>query len=77
MAHHAVFYQGLYCLLRQKRSSEKEIQLFFEITINDPSVFTIDNSQYIVSIEKKESHKFIRGQVTFLYFSIKGYAVSI
>ena len=29
MPHHAAFYQGLYCLLNQNRSSEEEIQYLF------------------------------------------------
>ena len=31
MPHNAAFHQGLHCLLRQKRSSEKEIQYFWGI----------------------------------------------
>ena len=31
MAQNAAFHQGLHCLLRQNRSSEKEIQYFMEI----------------------------------------------
>ena len=42
MQHHAVFYLGLHCLLRQNRSSEKELQYFFEIITLDPSIYTID-----------------------------------
>ena len=30
MAHNVAFHQGLYCLLGQNRSSEKEIQIVFE-----------------------------------------------
>ena len=29
MQHHAAFHQGLHCLLRQNRSSEKEIKYLF------------------------------------------------
>ena len=32
MSHKAAFHQGLHCLLRQNRSSEKEIRFLFEIT---------------------------------------------
>ena len=32
MPHHAAFHQGLHCLLRQNRFSEKEIQFYLEIT---------------------------------------------
>ena len=42
----ATFHQGLHCLLRQNRSSEKEIQWgFFKI----PSVYTMDYPDLTVS----------------------------
>ena len=49
MAHKAVFHQGLHCLLRQNRSSEKEMQLFLEVIICNPSIYTMDNPDFTVS----------------------------
>ena len=40
MLHNAAFHQGLHCLLRQIRSSEKEIQYFLEIITCNPSIYT-------------------------------------
>ena len=37
------FHLGLYCLLRQKRSSEKEIQYYLEIISFDHSIYTMDH----------------------------------
>ena len=34
MPHHAAFHKGLHCLLRQKQSSEKEMQFYMEKNIN-------------------------------------------
>ena len=48
MPHYAAFYQALHCLLRQNRSSEKEIHLF-EITTFDPSIYTTDRPDLTVS----------------------------
>ena len=50
MPHNAAFHQGLHCLLRQKQSSEKEIlaHCFFEITTCDPSIYTMDHTDYVV-----------------------------
>ena len=40
MQHNAAFHQGLHCLpLRQKRSSEKEMQYYKEIKTCDPSIY--------------------------------------
>ena len=36
MLHNAAFYQGLHCLLRQNRSSEKEIQYLLDNIICEP-----------------------------------------
>ena len=49
MAHKAAFHQGLHCLLRQNLSSEKEYNIFFEIIICDPSIYTIDHPDLTVS----------------------------
>ena len=44
--HNMAFHQGLDSLLRQKRSSEKEMQFFYlEIKINDPSMNIMDHSK--------------------------------
>ena len=39
MLHNAAFHQGLHCLLRHYRSSEKEIKYFLEIETCDPSIY--------------------------------------
>ena len=51
MPHNAIFYQGLHCLLRQTRSSEKEIQYVLEIITCecDPSVYRMDHHDFVVS----------------------------
>ena len=49
MPHHAAFYQGLHCLLRQNGSSEKEIQYYLEIITCDPSIYLVDHPDLIVS----------------------------
>ena len=39
MPNNAAFHQGMHCLLKQKQSSEKEIQFFLEIiTCNHPDL---------------------------------------
>ena len=38
MSHNGAFHQGLHSLLRQKQSSEKEIQYFLKIISCDPSI---------------------------------------
>ena len=46
-----IFHQGLHCLLRQKSSSgkEKQYDLFFLKNItSDPSIYTMDHSDFIV-----------------------------
>ena len=47
MPHNAAFHQGLHCLLRQIRSSEKEIYL--EIITCEPSIYTMDHPDFIIS----------------------------
>ena len=42
------FHLGLDCLLKQKQSSEKEIQGSLEIITCDPSIYTIDNPDITV-----------------------------
>ena len=42
-------------LLRQKPSSEKEIQFYLEIMTCDPLIFTMDHPKFIVSSQKEES----------------------
>ena len=48
MLHTVVFHEGLYCLRRQDRSSQKEIQYCLEIKTYDPSIYTIDHPDIIV-----------------------------
>ena len=48
------FHQSPRCLLRQKQSSEKEIQFYFEIITCDPLIYTMDLPKFIVSIQKEE-----------------------
>ena len=40
--HNATFHQGLHCLLRQKRSSEKEIHFYLEVITCDPGPFQVN-----------------------------------
>ena len=54
MPKNAAFHQGLNCLLRQKQSSEKEMQFYFEIITFDPLMYTMDLPRFIVSIQKEE-----------------------
>ena len=42
MPHIAAFRQVLHCLLKQSRSSKKEIQQFLNIIQCDPSIYTRD-----------------------------------
>ena len=51
MTHYAAFHQGLHCLLKQKQSSEKEMQFvcFSKIITCDPSIYTMDHPAFIVS----------------------------
>ena len=53
MPYNAAFHQVLHCLLRQKQSSEKEMQFYFEIT-RDPLMYIMDLPKYIVSIQKED-----------------------
>ena len=46
MPQNAPFHRCLHCLLRQSRSSELEIYYILEIVICDPSIYTIDNSDF-------------------------------
>ena len=43
MLHNAAFHQGIHCLLKQKRSSEKKLQSYLEIIFCDPSIYTMDH----------------------------------
>ena len=49
MLHSAAFHRGLHCLLRQNRSSVKEIQCFLEIITCDPSIYIMDYPDLNVS----------------------------
>ena len=43
------FHQGLRHLLRQNRSSEKEILFFLVIITSEPSIYIMDHSDFTVS----------------------------
>ena len=45
----ASFQQVLHCLLKQNLSSEKVIQHVFETITHDPSIYTMDHPDLIVS----------------------------
>ena len=53
MLHNAVFHQGLHCWLRQKRSSEKELQFYFEIITCDPSNYIMDHFKLFYQTGRK------------------------
>ena len=55
MPHIVAFHQGLHCLLRQKQSSVKELQFYFEIIICDSSICIMDHPKFIVSNQKEDS----------------------
>ena len=55
MPYNVAFHQGLHCTLRQKLSSEKEMQFNLEIITCDTSNYTMDHPKFIVSNQKKES----------------------
>ena len=48
MPHNGTFHQGLHCLLRQKQSSEKDMQFYLEIITHDPSIYTMDHPKFVV-----------------------------
>ena len=45
----ALFHRCLHCLLRQSRSSELDIYYILEIVTCDPSMYTIDKSDFLCS----------------------------
>ena len=50
MMHHAAFHQGLHCVLRQNKSSEKELYIFFfEIITCNHSLCTMDRPDLTIS----------------------------
>ena len=52
LLHNTVYHQGLQCLVRQKRSSErKKLQFYLEIVICEPSNYAIDHFKFIESIQ--------------------------
>ena len=51
MLHNAAFHHGWHCLLKQKSSSEKEMQFFWKIIICIPSIYRRINFE-IVKIVK-------------------------
>ena len=48
MPHNLAFHLGLHHLLGQNRSSEKEIQYFWESITFDPSLYTMHHPDFIV-----------------------------
>ena len=48
------------CLLRQKLSSGKKIQFYFEITTCDLSIYTMDYPKFMISNQKEESISALR-----------------
>ena len=58
MSRNAAFHQGLHCLLKQKQSSEKDIQFYLEIITCDPSMYSMDHPKLIVLNQKEESDWF-------------------
>ena len=55
MLHNAEFHQGLHCLLRRKRFSDKKIQYFLKNITCHPQICTMDYPKFIVSNQKEES----------------------
>ena len=53
MPHNAALHQGLHCLLRQNRSSEKELKYILEIITYGPSIYTTDHPDYCMEIYGK------------------------
>ena len=62
MPHDVAFHQGLHCLQRQCQSSKKVLQYFWEIITGDPSIYTVDHTDFIVCsyIENLVSLKRVR-----------------
>ena len=54
-AYYTAFHQCLHGLLRQKLSSEKEIQFYLEFIICDPLIYTMDYPKFSFSNQKEES----------------------
>ena len=52
--HNGAFHQGLHCLPRQNQSLEAEIQFYLDNITCYPSIYTMDHSKFIVSIQKEE-----------------------
>ena len=55
MPQNTTFHQGLHCLLRQKRSSEKTLLYYLENVKREPWNYAMDHSEFIKSIQKEES----------------------
>ena len=49
MMHNAAFHRVMHCSLKQKRSTEKEIQYYLEILTCDASIYTMDHPRCIAS----------------------------
>ena len=52
--HNVTFHQDLHCLLRRKRSLEKEMQFYLEGLTCDPLNYTSDHSKIIASNQKAD-----------------------
>ena len=61
MPHNKTFHQGLHCLLTQKLSSEKKMQIYCELVTCGPSNYAMDHSKFIESIQKEESISELKG----------------
>ena len=59
MLHNVAFHQGLHYLLRQRRSSEKEIyyNFYLEIISCGPSMYTMDQLKFTTGISNQKDEK--------------------
>ena len=53
--HNGTFHQGLHCLLKQQKFSEREIQFQLEIITCYPSICTVDHHKFILLNQQEES----------------------
>ena len=57
MQHNYAFHLGLHCLLRLRRSSEKEMQFYLEIITCHPSMYTMNQPRLICTISYGKAHQ--------------------
>ena len=57
MQHNYAFHLGLHCLLRLRRSSEKEMQFYLEIIMCHPSIYTMNQPKLICTISDGRAHQ--------------------